>query len=57
MIADGFERVYTQLEWYDGPRVGLADIDGEPHCFQNHNYGLGDEDDGYRVWPASEATG
>jgi len=31
LIADGFERVYAELEWYDGPRVGLGDIGGKPH--------------------------
>ncbi|WP_405594401.1 hypothetical protein OG741_01840 [Streptomyces sp. NBC_01410] len=31
LIADGFERVYVELEWYDGPRAGLADVDVVPH--------------------------
>jgi hypothetical protein len=31
---NGFERVHIELDWYDGPRSGLADIDGEPHYFQ-----------------------
>lgn len=56
LIADGFERVYTELEWYDGPRVGLADINGKPHYFQNHDYDHAGEADGYQVWPAGEAV-
>ncbi|MFF5336076.1 hypothetical protein [Streptomyces sp. NPDC013181] len=56
LIADGFKRVYAELEWYDGPRAGLADIDGKPHYFQNHDYDHRDEADEYQVWPASEAA-
>jgi hypothetical protein len=32
---DGFERVHVELDWYDGPRGGLADVDGLPHYFQS----------------------
>ncbi|WP_223243595.1 hypothetical protein [Streptomyces sp. CBMA123] len=53
LIEGGFERVYAELEWYDGPRAGLADIDGKPHYFQNDDYDHADE---YRVGPASEAA-
>ena len=56
LIADGFERVYTELEWYDGPRVGLADVNGKPHYFQNHDYDHAGEDDEYQVWPSGEAV-
>ncbi|MEE1768778.1 hypothetical protein PUR34_11550 [Streptomyces sp. JV185] len=56
LIADGFERVYAELEWYDGPRAGLADIAGKPHYFQNHDYDHANEADEYQVWPASEAA-
>ncbi|WP_211441428.1 hypothetical protein [Collimonas humicola] len=49
-----FERVYVENEWYDGPRVGLADIHGVPHRFNS----LFDErEDEYlstfEVWPIS----
>lgn len=56
LIADGFEHVYAELEWYDGPRLGLADINGMPHYFQNRDYDHADEADDYQVWPASEAA-
>ncbi|MFG2059030.1 hypothetical protein ACGFI9_33925 [Micromonospora sp. NPDC048930] len=56
LIADGFERVYAELEWYDGPRAGLADINGKPHYFQGLDYDHTDEADEYRVWPASAAA-
>ncbi len=49
LIADGFERVHVELDWYDGPRAGMADIDGALHYFLRL-----DEADKYRVWPASE---
>ena len=56
LIADGFERVYVELEWYDGPRAGLADVNGKPHYFQGYDYDHADEADEYRVWPASDVA-
>ncbi|MFF3675522.1 hypothetical protein ACFYYS_16185 [Streptomyces sp. NPDC002120] len=56
LIADGFQRVYAEPDWHDGPRAGLADVDGRPHCFRSHDYDRTDEADGYVVWPASEAA-
>jgi hypothetical protein len=56
LIADGFERVYAELDWYDGPRAGLADVDGKPHYFQGYDYDHADEADEYRVWPANESA-
>ncbi len=32
----GFERVYVESEWYDGPRSGIADIHGVPHRFKSN---------------------
>ncbi|MFD6532314.1 hypothetical protein [Streptomyces sp. NPDC060184] len=56
LIADGFERVYAELEWYSGPRAGLADVDGKPHYFQGNDWNDADEADEYSVWPASDAA-
>ncbi|MFD5818343.1 hypothetical protein [Streptomyces sp. NPDC127038] len=47
LIADGFERVHVELEWYSRPRAGLGDVDGKPHYF---------DADEYRVWPASDVV-
>ncbi|GAA1592800.1 hypothetical protein [Streptomyces globosus] len=55
LSADGFERLYVELEWYDGPRA-VADIDGKPHYFHGYDQYLGDEADEYRVWPTSLAV-
>ncbi len=30
LIRAGFERVRTELEWYDGSRAGVADVGGVP---------------------------
>lgn len=54
LIADGFERVYAELEWYDGPRKGLAVINGASHYFEGLDYA--DDAGEYFVWPASEAA-
>ncbi|WP_151771245.1 hypothetical protein [Streptomyces abyssomicinicus] len=56
LIADGFERVHVELEWYDGPRFGLADVESEPHYFQACSYDRTDEPGEYVVWPASDAV-
>lgn len=56
LIADGFERVYVELEWYSGPRAGLADVDGKPHYFQGNDWHEAAEIDEYSVWPASDAA-
>jgi hypothetical protein len=51
-----FERVYVELDWYDGPRSGLADVNGVPHYFQavHDDSRPGAPDDVYHVWPASD---
>lgn len=55
--ADGFERVYVENDWYDGPRSGLADVGGKPHYFQAvYDHHPDEPDDEYFVWPASEAA-
>ncbi|MEU1599593.1 hypothetical protein ABZ468_44040 [Streptomyces sp. NPDC005708] len=54
LIADGFERVYVELEWYDGARVGLAGIDGKPHYFDGYDQYLGDKADHAAASDASE---
>ncbi|MFF7777488.1 hypothetical protein ACFZCG_24095 [Streptomyces tanashiensis] len=45
LTADGFERVYVDLEWCDGPRKGLAVVDGAPHYFEGLDHDHADEAD------------
>ena len=48
------EHVYVENEWYDGPRAGVADVQGVPHRFRSEFDH--DEDDylgTYLVWPIS----
>ena len=49
-----FERVHVELDWHDGPREGIADVDGLAHYFQGHEYQNSDEFDEYAVWPAGD---
>lgn len=56
MIADGFERVYVDLDWHDGPRKGLAVVDDVPHYYERRDFDPADEADEYLVWPASQAA-
>lgn len=49
------ERVYVENEWYDGPRAGIADINGMPHRFKS----LFDEGEDeylgtFMVWPVDK---
>jgi hypothetical protein len=59
-VPVGFEPVHVELDWYDGPRSGLADVDGAPHYFQGvYDYHPSDEPDDYFdyfVWPANETA-
>jgi len=49
------EHVFVELEWYDGPRVGVANINGLPHRFSSK---YNEEDDEYmdtfQVWPINK---
>jgi hypothetical protein len=54
LMDAGFERVYVQLDWWDGPREGLADVHGVPHYFSSTIAESDDEnEDQFRVWPVS----
>ena len=33
-LKQGYERVYTVLDYYDGPRKGIADYHGKPHLYE-----------------------
>jgi hypothetical protein len=33
-LKPGFERVFAVTDYYDGPREGIADFQGEPHFFE-----------------------
>ena len=50
------EHVYVENEWYDGPRSGVADIDGQPHRFVSQYDETDDEYLGnFLVWPVDAA--
>jgi hypothetical protein len=34
MASSGFELVHTINDWYDGPRAGVADLNGKPHYYE-----------------------
>lgn len=37
-LEPGYERVYTVVDYYDGPRKGVADYQGKPHLYECINY-------------------
>ncbi len=51
------ERVYVELEWYDGPIAGVADVNGEPHRFKRRfDVRADDYADLFDVWPIDTET-
>ncbi|MFJ4866837.1 hypothetical protein [Streptomyces sp. NPDC088748] len=56
LLADKFEHVHAELDWYDGPRDGLVDIDGVPHYFHCHAVDFSVAPVEYFVWRADETT-
>jgi hypothetical protein len=51
------EQVYVENEWYDGPRAGIADIQGLPHRFKS----LFDDDEAghlrtFLIWPVDQSA-
>jgi hypothetical protein len=46
------EHVFVENEWYDGPRAGVANVNGLPHRFVSQWDGQEDDDLGtFLVWP------
>jgi hypothetical protein len=54
LLRAGFERVHVELDWWDGPRGGLADVAGAAHYFRAVDDTAVDIE--YSVWPASAAA-
>lgn len=51
------EQVYVENSWYDGPRAGVADIQGVPHRFLSQCDEGEDECLGtFLVWPIEETA-
>lgn len=46
------EHVFVENEWYDGPRAGVANVNGKPHRFVSQWDEERDDDLGtFLVWP------
>ena len=51
-----WDRVYTVNEYYDGPRLGIADVDGVPHIYQaEFDHSSDDYGDTFFVSPVDES--
>ncbi|GLZ77679.1 hypothetical protein Afil01_24860 [Actinorhabdospora filicis] len=48
-----YQRVHIEITWWDGPREGVADLDGVPHYFRSRWLYENDDrgNDEYRLWP------
>ena len=49
-----FEKVHTMTDYYDGPRKGIADFNGQPHVFEAESQ---DNDDDFSTFVLSPTTG
>ncbi|MET8786187.1 hypothetical protein [Streptomyces sp. NPDC004589] len=58
LVETGFEQVYVENDWYDGPRSGLASIGGLPHYFESVDGYANPEVDTeeFLAWPADRLT-
>ena len=52
-----FEIVYTVTDYYDGPRVGVADFNGAPHLYEAEwDEAAGDYADTFKLSPLDRET-
>ena len=50
-----WDRVHTVNDYYDGPRLGIADVDGVPHIYEaEFDHSSDDYGDTYFVSPVDE---
>lgn len=50
-----WERVYTVNNFYDGPRLGVADVDGVPHIYEaEFDHNLDEYGDTFLVSPVDQ---
>ena len=47
------EKVYVENDWYDGPRKGVADLNGVPHRFIAHFKEESGYEDTFFLFPIS----
>jgi hypothetical protein len=47
------EHVLVENEWYDGPRAGVANVNGQPHRFISQWDEQGEDLGTYLVWPVA----
>ena len=49
------DRVLTIHDWYDGPRLGIAELDGIPHIYEaEFDYSTGEYGDTYYLSPVEQ---
>ncbi len=51
-----FEIVHTLTNWYDGPRRGIADYQGQPHLFESEWRDSEDSDDTFLLMAIDQDT-
>jgi hypothetical protein len=50
-----WDRVYTVNDYYDGPRLGIADVDGVPHIYESEfDHSTDEYGDTFFVSPVDE---
>lgn len=49
------QRVYVENDWYDGPRAGVTDLNGQPHRFLSLFDEQEDGEETFLVWAIDES--
>ena len=56
-LKEGYERVFTVTEYYDGPRKGIANYQGNPHLYECvFDEARGDYSEVYRLTSLDSGT-
>lgn len=45
------EPVLVEFEWYDGPRAGIAEVEGIPSYFRTDDFASPPDEASYLTWP------
>ncbi|MEZ5989283.1 MAG: hypothetical protein R3F30_09210 [Planctomycetota bacterium] len=56
-MSERWDLVHTVTDYYDGPRAGVADLDGAPHCYRSEwNQEQEEGDEVFLLMPIDEET-
>ena len=54
--TNGFDRIHTVTDYYDGPRKGIADFQGKPHVYESMFQDIAGQPDVFLLQPIDDET-